>query len=290
MCGIAGLYRPLGASSSPGAMADSVRRMNGTIAHRGPDAEGLWSDDQGRCVLGHRRLSIIDTSEAGLQPMATRDGRFVLSYNGELYNYLDIRAELEVTGVRFRGRTDTEVVLEAFARWGIDAFKRFDGMFALAVFDTQSGDLVLARDAFGEKPLYYSRQADCTYAFASELQALELAPGIDLAVSVDAMAEMLTFQYIGAPRSIYRSVRKLRPGHWLKIAASGQTQIGRFFAFRPGLGGYTDRPIYDLADELESLLVASIQRRMISDVPLGAFLSGGVDSSTVCALVRRRRE
>lgn len=288
MCGIAGLYRPRGAQSSPEAMAHIVRRMTAVLVHRGPDAEGLWSDDKGRCVLGHRRLSIIDTSEAGRQPMATKDGRFILSYNGELYNYLDVRAELEAAGIHFRGRTDTEVVLEAFARWGVDSLKRFDGMFALAVFDTHSGELLLARDAFGEKPLYYSKNADGTYAFASELQSLELAPGVDLTVSIDAMAEMLTFQYIGAPRSIYRSVKKLRPGHWLRITASGDTRIGRFFAFRPGLGGYTDRPIADLADELEALLVSSIQRRMIADVPLGAFLSGGVDSSTVCALVRRR--
>jgi asparagine synthase (glutamine-hydrolysing) len=262
--------------------------MTETLVHRGPDAKGLWLDENGRCVLGHRRLSIIDTSEAGLQPMATRDGRYVLSYNGELYNYLEIRSDLTARGVQFRGRTDTEVVLEAFALWGTDALKRFDGMFAFAVFDTLTGELVLARDSFGEKPLYYSRQSDGSFAFASELQALELAPGIDLTVSVDAMAEMLTFQYIGAPRSIYGSVKKLRPGHWLKIDASGQTQLGRYFAFRPGLGGYTDRSTNDLADELEALLVKSIEHRMLSDVPLGAFLSGGVDSSTVCALIRRR--
>jgi asparagine synthase (glutamine-hydrolysing) len=288
MCGVAGTYRPLKASTSTEAMRRAVQAMSATLVHRGPDAEGLWSDPEGRCVLGHRRLSVIDTTDAGLQPMATADGRFVISYNGELYNYLEIRSKLEAAGFRFTGRTDTEVVLQAFAAWGVDALKRFDGMFALAIFDTRSGELLLARDAFGEKPLYFSQLGDGSYAFASELQAMELVPGVDLTASIEAMAEMLTFQYIGAPRSIYQSVEKLRPGHWLRIEPSGITQTGRFFAFRPGSSGFTDRPIADLADELEEILVASIQRRMIADVPLGAFLSGGVDSSTVCALVRRR--
>lgn len=288
MCGVAGIYRPLKASTSSESMEHAVRAMNRTLVHRGPDAEGLWTDPQGRCVLGHRRLSIIDTSDAGRQPMATADGRLVVSYNGELYNYLEIRAELEAAGFAFRGRTDTEVVLQAFAAWGVDALKRFDGMFAIALFDATSGEILLARDAFGEKPLYYTQLDTGTYAFASELQAIELAPGVDLDASIDAMAEMLTFQYVGAPRSIYQSVKKLRPGHWLRIEPSGRTQTGRFFAFRPGSGGYTNRSMADLADELEEILVASIQRRMIADVPLGAFLSGGVDSSTVCALIRRR--
>lgn len=288
MCGIAGIYRPLKASTSTEEMRCAVEAMEASLVHRGPDASGLWVDPDGRCVLGHRRLSIIDTSDAGRQPMATADGRFVLSYNGELYNYLQIKADLEAAGHQFRGRTDTEVVLQAFVAWGTDAFARFDGMFALAIMDTQSGELVLARDAFGEKPLYYSQLGNGTYAFASELQAIELAPTVDLTVSVDAMAEMLSFQYVGAPRSIYTSTKKLRPGHWLRIEPSGRVQIGRFFTFRPGSTGYIDRPLKDLADELEEILVSSIQRRLIADVPVGAFLSGGVDSSTVCALIRRR--
>lgn len=288
MCGIAGLFRPRSGSMSPTVMATTVRTMTDTLNHRGPDGEGLWSDAEGRCVLGHRRLSIIDTSNAGLQPMKSGDGRYVITFNGELYNFAEVRASLEADGVLIRGRTDTEVLLEAFVHWGLDALNRFDGMFAFAVFDTVNGELFLARDPFGEKPLYYTRLRSGAFAFASELQALEKAPGFDARVDPATMAEVLSFQYIGAPRSIYSSVRKLRPGSWMRVEASGRTTSKSYFAFRPGQGGFTDRPMADLADELEELLAVSLRRRLISDVPLGAFLSGGVDSATVCAVIARK--
>ena len=269
-------------------MREAVASMAGAMVHRGPDADGVWADPEGRCVLGHRRLSIIDTSEAGVQPMLSAGGRRAITYNGEIYNYLDLRPELEALGSRFRTRTDTEVLLEALANWDVAALPRLDGMFAFAMFDTLTGELFLARDAFGEKPLYYTKLRNGGIAFASELQALERCPGFDPAVDVSAMAEVLSFQYIGAPRCIYRSVKKLEPGHWLKISADGMTSTGRYFEFRPGQAGFVDRPLPELADELEDILLRSISRRMIADVPLGAFLSGGVDSSTVCALVRKR--
>jgi asparagine synthase (glutamine-hydrolysing) len=268
-------------------MAATVARMTASLAHRGPDADGLWEDPQGRCALGHRRLSIIDTSDAGRQPMATGDGRWLVTFNGEIYNFQEVRPALEAAGVRLRGRTDTEILIEAIALWGTDALSRFDGMFAFAAFDTQSGEMILARDPFGEKPLYYLEQ-NGALAFASELQAIELVPNFDATVDVNAIAEVLAFQYIGAPRSIYRSVRKLPPGHWLRIDAAGRIQTGRYFQFRPGQSGFSSRPMSDLVDELEDILVRSVRRRLISDVPLGAFLSGGVDSSTVCALIRRK--
>ena len=269
-------------------MRDAVASMAGAMVHRGPDADGVWADPEGRCVLGHRRLSIIDTSDAGVQPMLDPRNRRAITYNGEIYNYLDLRPELESLGSRFRTRTDTEVLLEALANWDVAALPRLDGMFAFAMFDTLTGELLLARDAFGEKPLYYTKLRNAGIAFASELQALERCPGFDPAVDVSAMAEVLSFQYIGAPRCIYRSVKKLEPGHWLKISADGTSSTGRYFEFRPGQGGFVDRPLPELADELEDILLRSISRRMIADVPLGAFLSGGVDSSTVCALVRKR--
>lgn len=269
-------------------MREAVASMAGAMVHRGPDADGVWADPEGRCVLGHRRLSIIDTSDAGVQPMLGAGGRRAITYNGEIYNYLDLRPELETLGSRFRTRTDTEVLLEALAHWDVAALPRLDGMFAFAMFDALTGELFLARDAFGEKPLYYTKLRNGGIAFASELQALERCPGFDSAVDVSAMAEVLSFQYIGAPRCIYRSVKKLEPGHWLKINADGVTSTGRYFEFRPGQSGFVDRPLPELADELEDILLRSISRRMIADVPLGAFLSGGVDSSTVCALVRKR--
>jgi asparagine synthase (glutamine-hydrolysing) len=287
MCGIVGLYTtgtPLVLEPTQRA----IRSMADSIRHRGPDAEGAWIDPQGRCGLGHRRLSIIDTSDAGRQPMISADGRWVISFNGEIYNYRELRKELVAEGSVIQGLTDTEVLLEGIVRHGVDFVRRLDGMFAFAAFDTLSGDLLLARDAFGEKPLYYTRLSDGRIAFASELQALETLDGFDPQVDVDAIAEVLSFQYIGAPRTIYRSVAKLSPGHWMRLGRERSEQVHRWFRFSPGRGGFDARPLSELADELEDLLVRSLERRLIADVPLGAFLSGGVDSSTVCALVRRR--
>src|SRR5205085_5107720 len=203
-------------------------------------------------------------------------------------NFQEIRPALEAAGVRLRGRTDTEVLIESVATWGTEAFTRFDGMFAFGAFDTVSGELMLARDPFGEKPLYYTELPGGDFAFASELQALERLPGFDASIDIDTVAEVLSFQYVGAPRSIYGKVKKLPPAHWLRRSADGKITTGRYFEFRPGLSGFSDRPMSDLADELEEVLTRSIRRRLIADVPLGAFLSGGVDSSTVCALVRRK--
>jgi asparagine synthase (glutamine-hydrolysing) len=288
MCGIAGIVRSGRSALGSAEMTACVERMTSSIAHRGPDASGIWTDHAGRCALGHRRLSIIDTSTAGRQPMATGDERWWITFNGELYNFQEVRPALQAAGVQLRGRTDTEVLIESIALWGTDAFTRFDGMFAFGAFDTASGELILARDPFGEKPLYYMEMPGGDFAFASELQALERLPGFDGSVDVDAVAEVLSFQYIGAPRSIYASVKKLPPAHWLRRDAQGKITTGRYYQFKPGLSGFSDRPINDLADELEEILTRSIRRRLIADVPLGAFLSGGVDSSTVCALVRRK--
>ncbi|MEP6607087.1 MAG: asparagine synthase (glutamine-hydrolyzing) [Burkholderiaceae bacterium] len=288
MCGIAGLFSAERAVSDGVARDALLRRMTGVIAHRGPDDEGIWHDALGRCSLGHRRLSIIDTSPAGHQPMIDASGRWVISYNGEIYNFEELRAQLKACGISFRGRTDTEVLLHALALWGVDALPRLDGMFALAAFDRASGQLILARDAFGEKPLYYAELAGGGLAFASELHALETVPGVGGHISLDSVAELLMFQYIGAPRTVYSGVSKLQPGHWLTAYPGQAPKIGRYFAFQPGSSGFDHRPLDQLADELEDILVRSLRRRLISDVPLGAFLSGGVDSSTVCALIRRQ--
>lgn len=239
-------------------------------------------------MLGHRRLSIIDTSAAGHQPMSSRDGKWVISFNGEIYNFRELQPTIEAQGVAFRGRTDTEVLLNAVSLWGLDALPKLDGMFAFAAFNKESGQLILARDPFGEKPLYYMELPGGGLAFASELHALQHVPGFDAEISLDAMAEVLMFQYIGAPRTIYRKVKKLPPGCWLSARPAEPLKIGRYFEFQPGLNGFDERPIAELADELEDILVRSLRRRLISDVPLGAFLSGGVDSSTVCALIRRK--
>jgi asparagine synthase (glutamine-hydrolysing) len=288
MCGINGLWQAKKKTFSRDEALRLVAAMNDSLAHRGPDDEGVWSDAEGHCALGQRRLSIIDTSEAGRQPFASGDQRWWITFNGEIYNFREVRIELEAAGIRLRGRTDTEVLIEAIALWGPDALHRLDGMFAFAAYDTLTQSIFLARDPFGEKPLYYTVLSSGAVVFASELQALELLPGFDRTVDTEAVAELLSFQYIGAPRSIYASVKKLPPGHWMRIDGRGERRIERYFAFRPGSGGYTSRPRAELVDELEEILARSIKRRMIADVPLGAFLSGGVDSSTVCALARRK--
>ena len=288
MCGIAGLFQSRQRTYSRDEATRIVSRMNDCIAHRGPDSEGVWSDPEGRCVLGQRRLSIIDTSNAGLQPFASGDGRWWITFNGEIYNFEDVRRDLQQTGTVFRGRTDTEVLVEAIARWGVEALHRLDGMYAFAAYDTLTRSMLIARDPFGEKPFYYTALRGGGIAFASELRALESLPDFDATVSMDAVAEMLSFQYVGAPRSIYESARKLPPGHWMRVGENGETQMQRHFDFRPREERVINRSLPDLADELEDILTRSLKRRLFADVPLGAFLSGGVDSSTVCALLRRK--
>ena len=281
MCGIAGF---LEMKNSHGLLCEMLQLQR----HRGPDDAGVWHDPAGRCALGHRRLAVIDPSPAGRQPMLDPTGRWAISFNGEIYNFMELRAELAAGGAGCRGRTDTEVLLQALAVWGLRALPRLDGMFALAVYDRASGTLLLARDPFGEKPLYYAELPGGGLAFASELHALERVPGVDRSVSADALAELLMFQYIGAPRTIYRGIRKLPPGHWLAAAPGAAPQVGRYFRFAPGEQDPDRRPLGELADELEEILAHSLRRRLVADVPLGAFLSGGVDSSLACALVRRK--
>jgi asparagine synthase (glutamine-hydrolysing) len=288
MCGIAGLLMPRRKPFDGPTAERAVRAMLPSMQHRGPDGDGVWQDPDGRCVLGQLRLAIIDTSPAGLQPFPSGDGRWWITFNGEIYNFKELKPQLERAGVNIRGRTDTEVLVEGIALWGADALPRLDGMFAFAAFDTQTGETILARDPFGEKPLYYMHLTGGGLAFASELQAMERVPGFDPTVNVDAVAEVLSFQYIGAPRTIYQHVHKLPPGHWMRVRADGTTEINRYFRFEPGKNLFVGRSMADLADELEDILVRSLERRLIADVPLGAFLSGGVDSSTTCALIRRR--
>ena len=261
--------------------------MTATMLHRGPDASGIWVCPKSETALGHRRLSIIDTSDAGTQPMASGDGRYVISFNGEIYNYLELRPLLEAKGSVFHTRTDTEVLIEAMRHWGPEGLARLDGMFAFALHDTVTGELLLARDAFGEKPLYFVAN-DRRFAFASELHALQTLPDFDFSVSTDAVAEYLAFQYIGAPRTFYRNASKLPPGHFMRVSPDGRIQTQRYFEFQPASTESRDtRPLAELAEECEEILVRSLRRRLIADVPLGAFLSGGVDSSTTVALATR---
>jgi asparagine synthase (glutamine-hydrolysing) len=288
MCGIAGFWTPSSPLSDAGA---ALRRMTGAIAHRGPDAEGYWQDAEAGLYLGHRRLSIIDLSTAGSQPMVSASGRWVITFNGEIYNFQDVRAELEDDGVRFRGRSDTEVLVEAIDRWGVEtAVRKSAGMFAFAVWDRQARRLILVRDRVGEKPLYYARHGR-SVLFGSELKALRVHPDWRNDIDRSSVALFLRHNYIPAPYSIYTHVRKVRPGCIVTIEAN-RTQTERVYwsmadAAVQGCGSPFAGSPSEAIDELERRLSDVIREQMTSDVPVGAFLSGGVDSSLIVALMQK---
>ena len=261
--------------------------MSDAIAYRGPDGDGHWTDPAVGIALGHRRLAIIDLTPTGLQPMTSADGRIVITYNGELYNRAEMAAELDRP---WRGTSDTEVLLEAIATFGIDgALARTNGLFAFAAFDRGSRTLHLARDRLGIKPLYWTRQ-NGTFAFASELKALRAAGGLAFAIDPGALASYLRYACVPAPATIFRDVAKLAPGHRLEATAGG-VAVRRYWDVadiaRRGQQVCDRRPEPEIVEELHDLLADAVKRQMVSDVPLGAFLSGGIDSSTVVALMQR---
>jgi asparagine synthase (glutamine-hydrolysing) len=286
MCGIAGLLAPDGAAVDGSTL---VPAMLAHLAHRGPDDDGLWCDPGAGVWLGHRRLAVIDLSVEGHQPMASADGRYVVSYNGEIYNFRALRRELEGAGHRFRGHCDTEVLVEALARWGVhETLARCNGMFAMAVWDRHRRQLHLARDRLGEKPLYYGWSGG-RLAFASELKALRPVPRLCTTVDCVALREYLRFGWVAAPRTIFRGVAKLPAGAVLTVPAPGAPsgRLNRYWSVAPAIdAGPDDRPEGELVDELQALALDAVRLRMVADVPLGAFLSGGVDSSLVVALMQ----
>jgi asparagine synthase (glutamine-hydrolysing) len=285
MCGIAGIWR-FGGASAPDLAAQS-RAMTDAIAYRGPDGDGHWLDAEAGIALGHRRLAIIDLTPTGLQPMTSADGRIVITYNGELYNRAEMAAELDRP---WRGTSDTEVLVEANTKFGIDgALARANGLFAFAAYDRGTRTLHLARDRLGIKPLYWTRQSGAL-AFASELKALRAAAGLAFTIDPGAIASYLRYTYIPAPASIFREVAKLAPGHRLEASSAGVT-LHRYWDLadiaRRAQQDCDRRSETELVEELHDLLADAVKRQMVSDVPLGAFLSGGIDSSTVVALMQR---
>jgi len=263
--------------------------MGDALAHRGPDASGTFLSPDGRVGLSHRRLSILDLSPAGAQPMFSADGSLVLSFNGEVYNFREIRAELEGKGHAFRGGSDTEVMLAAFREWGVEAaVRRFIGMFAFSLWDAGSGKLHLVRDRLGIKPLFLARLPG-TLLFASELKALLAYPDFPREVDPSALQYFLEFQYVPGPHAIYRNVEKVLPGHIVEIDGEGKITDRAYWDLFDHWGKPEGRPRTEgeYEEELSSLLDSSIRYRMISDVPLGAFLSGGIDSSLVVALMQK---
>lgn len=292
MCGITGIVSVQINNSNH---LSAIKKMNDAIAHRGPNSEGIWNDEH--CYLGHRRLSIIDLSEAGHQPFFSQDKRYVMVYNGELYNYKEIKLELQRAehGSKnlpyiFRTITDTEVILAAYLRWGIDCVKRFNGMFAFAIWDTIEQKLVIARDRMGIKPLYYQFKNN-TLLFASEIRALIHSGLIDKKINLKSVAEYIQYTTVHAPNTILQDVLMLMPGHILELQ-NGNLKIQQYWNINDFSNSKVNHYKEDLSyketcTKVNELLTASVERRLVADVPFGAFLSGGIDSSAIVGLMSK---
>lgn len=283
MCGIAGIV------SQNGALLDGrLKPMIDAQAHRGPDAWGVWSDDA--CALGHRRLAIIDLSEAGRQPMSNASGDILITFNGEIYNFQQLRRELESLGHRFRTRTDTEAIIYAYEQWGVDCLSKLRGMFAFGVWDQRRRRLFLARDRVGKKPLFYAQFGN-RFLFASELQGILADKDVPREVVPQAIDSYLAYGYVPAPHTAFKGIFKLPPAHYLTLDLkdSGfEKRVERYWSldYQPKLRISEE----EACETLREKMTEAVRLRMISDVPLGAFLSGGIDSSIVVGLMAKLSE
>jgi len=286
MCGIAGFWLASRPQEHP---VEVLNRMNATLAHRGPDDSGTWYDGSAAVGLAFRRLAIIDLSPEGHQPMRSASGRYTIVFNGEIYNFEQIRSEL--SGVTWRGRSDTEVMLAAFEKWGLTpALQRFVGMFAFALWDGLEQRLYLVRDRLGIKPLYYGK-VDGNFVFASELKAIRSFPGFDGAIDRDALAAYMRCAYVPAPYSIYRGIHQVPPGNVVTMRRGADAgSLSAFWSLEEvacaGKASPAEGSDAELVEQLHQKLLDAVRLRMIADVPLGAFLSGGIDSSLVVALMQ----
>ncbi|MHC4910926.1 MAG: asparagine synthase (glutamine-hydrolyzing), partial [Planctomycetota bacterium] len=280
MCGIAGI---LDLKQRPVARRDLVR-MTDAIAHRGPDGEGHHTD--GPLGLGHRRLAVLDLSAAGRQPMASESGRYVLTYNGEIYNFADLRLELQTLGHRFNSQTDTEVLLCAFEEWGESCIERLNGMFAFAIWDMKERSLLLVRDRYGIKPLYYHHDGNA-FVFASEVKALLTHPDISTRVCSEALSEYFTFQNIFTDLTLFDGVRLLPAGCTMRIDAKGRAPVQRrYWDYRFDSSGF-DMSAEDATAQVRYLFEQAVTRQLVADVPVGSYLSGGIDSGAITAVASR---
>lgn len=283
MCRIAGFWDFNYKGEYP--LEETALCMRDTLTHGGPDSAGLYLEPKLGLALSHRRLSILDLSSAGHQPMEFEN--LVITYNGEVYNFKEIRLELEKEGYSFFSNSDTEVILKAFHRWGFSAVHRFRGMFAFAIWDKKEKKLILCRDRIGVKPLYYYYK-DGVFIFASELKAFHKHPKFKKQLDPLALSLYLQYGYITSPYSIFENTYKLEPGHFLVLHADGRLEKFAYWRIEDYFGKERLKGTEDeLAEELESILTESFKLRLVSDVPVGLFLSGGIDSSTVCALLQK---
>ncbi len=294
MCGITGFLWPPGRPQVQDAPT-CVQAMMSAIAHRGPDSQGHWVDEEVGVALGHLRLAIVDLSPAGHQPMVSSTGRYQLVYNGEIYNHRALRTELEDTGKapEWRGTSDTEVMLRGFEVWGFEeTIRRTQGMFAIALWDREERKLLLARDRLGEKPLYYGWQGtgkDALFLFGSELKALRTHPAFRAEVRRDALVAMLRHGHVPEDLTIYEGLMKLRPGEMAEVSLTAPGFARKFYWNGGAIAAAPRGPVptdAEAINQLEALLLDAVGNEMMSDVPLGAFLSGGIDSSTIVALMQ----
>lgn len=284
MCGITGYWsHTINPESFQNALPEAVARLH----HRGPDDQGVWYNNRKDVGFGHTRLAILDLTPLGHQPMVSQDGRVVMVFNGEIYNFKEIQKVLTDKGYKFRGSGDADVALAAYCEWGIKAVDRFIGMFAMAFWEPIPGRLRLLRDRLGVKPLYYGWKEGVLW-FGSELKALRAFPHWQPEINTTALGEFFQYGYINAPRTIYKNIHKLEPGHWLELTSGKEPKTWRYWsvteAMKTPLVGNEEA----LTDQLEELLVDAFSLRMISDVPVGVFLSGGIDSSLVAALLQKK--
>jgi len=289
MCGITG-FLDINKNVGREELEQTIRIMKDSLTHRGPDGSDIWINSKDGIALGHQRLSIIDLSSAGNQPMISRCERFVIVYNGEVYNSSDIRTDIEKTGHLFRGHSDTEVILEACALWGIDkSLDKLIGMFAFALWDRQKKRLCLVRDRLGIKPLYWGK-INGLFMFGSELKSLRSHPGWEPKVDRNALAAFMRYSNIPAPHTIYKNIYKLEPGTLLTLRQKEEPKLYKYWSMHStveqGLKQRNSINESNVIEELHEILSDSIKCRMISDVPIGAFLSGGIDSSSVAALMQ----
>jgi asparagine synthase (glutamine-hydrolysing) len=285
MCGITGYF-----AVDPGQaqrLAAELPAATAAIANRGPDGQGLWTTDDKTVGFGHRRLAIIDLTDHAAQPMHSRCGQWSMVFNGEVYNFGDIREELVKLGHGFSGTGDSEVILAAFSQWGVEACTRFTGMFAIALWHQPTRQLHLLRDRLGVKPMIYHWDGR-TLMFGSEMKALQAFSGWPREIDRDSLADYLRYGYIADPRSIFRNVFKLPPAHRLVIGSDGKTTLTRYWNAADHVGQRVGRPEEELVDELEALMTDAFSLRMIADVPVGVFLSGGLDSSVLAAVLKTR--
>jgi len=280
MCGIAGILHLDGQPTAPVLL----KRMTDSIAHRGPDGEGHYV--AGPLGLGHRRLAILDLSPAGRQPMRSPEGRFIISYNGEVYNYRELRVELEALGHGFHSQTDSEVVLHAFIEWSEQALLRLNGMFAFAIWDARDRELFLARDRYGIKPLYYTTQQE-TFLFGSEVKAILAHPACEVELDKEALLEYFTFQNLFTDRTLFENIKILPAGTWMKVRAGRISGPQRYWDFD------FQEPEHSLSkeeyvEELAHLFQQAVNRQLVSDVEVGSYLSGGMDSGSIAAVAARQ--